>query len=154
MKTRELRTEEVVKTRKRECVKPRKETNQSLVTGVLPKSWKTKMEAVDQKYAGSITAAFRNLDVAATLEAFARGQRAPEFGQHALTVFATQRLSGAPDVSTRALRALSRKANENPPKAEFIPPFPPLTAFGASFFRSGVLGCGNGSVRPNQTESD
>jgi hypothetical protein len=120
----------------------------------LPKHWNTEAEDLHGREVSSISATFGDLDVAATLEAFARGQRAPEFGQHALTVFATQRLSGAPDVSTRALRALSRKANENPPKAEFIPPFPPLTAFGASFFRSGVLGCGNGSVRPNQTESD
>jgi hypothetical protein len=62
---------------------------------VLPKAGKSKVEAVEQRYGSSSTTTFEDSDVAATLEAFARGQRAPWLGQDARAEAGSSGFEGA-----------------------------------------------------------
>jgi hypothetical protein len=112
----------------------------SLVMCVLPKPRNMETEALEWCEVTSKTAALGDLDVAATLEAFARGQRGPGFGQHAVTSSPTYRLNGSA-LHISAFR--SRLGFDQPSpgygparrreNSRLFPPFPPLTAFGGSF---------------------
>jgi hypothetical protein len=108
----------------------------SLVMCVLPKPRNMETEALEWCEVTSKTAALGDLDVAATLEAFARGQRGPGFGQHAVTSSPTYRLNGSA-LHISAFR--SRLGFDQPSpgygparrreNSRLFPPFPPLTAF-------------------------
>jgi hypothetical protein len=101
-------------------------TNQSLVTGVLPKSREPKVEAAARWQASSRTTTFGDLDVAATLES-----RAPGFGQYALTSSRTYELNGAPDGDSGFQ---GRVAHETWNLFRLIPRIPLNSAFGRTFF--------------------
>jgi hypothetical protein len=114
--------------------------DQSLVTGVLPKPGNSEREALDGREVSSICATFGDLDVAATLEAFARGQRALGFGQHTLTSSPTHRLKGTrvgDSVFQRRSGLTSLRQGYGSARRwnlfRLIPPFPHNSAFGGSF---------------------